>query len=120
MKKATFLQGMLILVFSLAACQVYAQDADTTYWKKKFKFGLNLNQASFSSNWVGGGVNSIGFNSILRYRANYKKDKNSWDNLIDLGFGISKIDGQGTRKSVDYILLRLMMLMLEKNVTTIL
>lgn len=105
MKAATLVRGMMVLVISLAACQLYAQDADTTYWKKKFKFGLNLNQASFSSNWVGGGVNSIGFNSVLVYKANYKKGKNSWDNLIDLGFGIAKIDGQGTRKSVDFILL---------------
>lgn len=105
MKNMMFLRSTLVALLLLAGGLSYGQDADTTYWRKKFKFGLNLNQASFTSNWVGGGVNSIGFNSALLYRANYKKDKNSWDNLIDLAFGISQIQDQGTRKTVDYILL---------------
>ncbi len=105
MNKLFFMRSALIVILSVAAGVVYGQDADTTYWKKKFKVGLNINQASFSSNWVGGGVNSIGFNSLLFYQANYKKGKHSWDNTIDLAYGITKNEGQGARKSVDYILL---------------
>jgi hypothetical protein len=81
------------------------QDTDTTYWRKKLKIGLNLNQASFSSNWVGGGVNNIGFNSLLYYKADYRKGVHSWDNMIDLAYGVVNNEGQGSRKSVDYILL---------------
>jgi Protein of unknown function (DUF3078) len=57
-------------------------------WKKAFKAGLNLNQASFSSNWKAGGVNSIGFNTFLNYRANYLKGVHSWDNENDFQYGM--------------------------------
>jgi hypothetical protein len=59
----------------------------TSYWKKAFKTGLNINQASFSDNWKAGGVNSIGLTSFLNYKANYKKEKVSWDNEIGLSYG---------------------------------
>jgi hypothetical protein len=75
----------------------------TTNWRKTFKAGLNLNQATFSSNWKGGGVNSIGFNALLHVKANYKKDKNSWDNEMDLLYGMVNNKGQGYRKTLDRI-----------------
>jgi hypothetical protein len=76
-----------------------------THWKKAFKAGLNLNQASFSSNWKAGGINSIGFNAYLNYKANYKNGANSWDNEIDLLYGMVNNAGQGTRKTLDRIFL---------------
>jgi hypothetical protein len=72
-------------------------------WKKSFKAGLNLNQASFSSNWKAGGVNSFGFNTFLNFKANYKKDKASWDNEFDLLYGMVNNSGQGYRKTLDRI-----------------
>ena len=72
-------------------------------WKKSFRTGLNLNQASFSSNWKAGGVNSIGFNAFLNFKANYKKDKLSWDNEFDFVYGMVSNKGQGYRKTVDRI-----------------
>ncbi len=72
-------------------------------WKKRFRAGLNLNQASFSSNWKAGGVNSIGFNTFINYQANYKKDKVSFDNSIDLQYGMVNNQGQGYRKTLDRI-----------------
>jgi hypothetical protein len=77
----------------------------TTHWKKALKVGLNLNQASFTSNWQGGGVNSIGFNTLLHYKTNYEKDGNSWDNEFDFLFGLVNNDGQGNRKTNDRIYL---------------
>jgi hypothetical protein len=64
-----------------------------------------VNQAAFSSNWKGGGVNSTGFNSLLNYTANYKKDRNSWDNQVGLLFGFINTKGLGYRKSLDRIFL---------------
>lgn len=78
---------------------------DTTYWKKDFRAGLSFNQASFSDNWQGGGVNSVGLNAFLNYKANYARGIHSWDNEIDLGYGILKNEGQGSRKTVDRIYL---------------
>src|SRR5204863_9167577 len=73
------------------------------HWRKAFKVGLNLNQASFSSNWKAGGVNSIGFNTFLNFKANYKKGKVSWDNEFDLLYGMVNNQGQGYRKTLDRI-----------------
>lgn len=77
----------------------------TSYWKKAFKTGLNINQASFSDNWKAGGVNSIGLTSFLNYKANYKKEKVSWDNEIGLSYGFVNNQGQGFRKTIDRIFL---------------
>lgn len=98
---------IFVLVFQVFTClDAWAQDnPDTTYWKKDFKVGLNFNQASFSSNWSGGGVNSIGLNALLSYKAIYKRDIHSWDNEIDLAYGVVKNEGQGGRKSIDRIYL---------------
>ncbi len=75
----------------------------TTNWKKSFRAGLNVNQATFSGNWKGGGVNSFGFNTLLNFKANYKKGKVSWDNEIDLLYGMVNNEGQGVRKTNDRI-----------------
>lgn len=77
---------------------------DTSYWSGSAKFGLNFNQAAFSDNWKGGGVNSIAFSSYLFAKLNYAKAKISWDNTLDLSYGVIKNDGQGLRKSIDKIL----------------
>jgi hypothetical protein len=74
-------------------------------WKIFFKAGLNLNQANFSENWKGGGVNSFGFNSLLNFKANHKHDRISFDNQIDLLYGMVNNEGQGYRKTLDRIFL---------------
>jgi len=96
----------LLLLLSILSCySLYAQESDTTYWKKAFNGSLSLNQASFSDNWTAGGVNSIGFSGLLNYKANYLKGKNSWDNEIDFLFGFLNNQGQGYRKNNDRLYL---------------
>jgi hypothetical protein len=98
-----------LLIF--LAGNVLAQDneelfkADTSYWLKETSFGLNLNQASFSGNWQGGGVNSIAVGTFLYGRANYAKDKWSWDNTMDFIYGVVKNKEEDARKSNDRIFL---------------
>lgn len=95
--------ALWLLVSSTAVAQT---EADTVkHWKKKLKFALNVNQSSFSSNWTGGGVNSIGLNSLFNYQANYQKNKSSWNNEIDLLYGFVNNQGQGFRKTLDRILI---------------
>jgi Protein of unknown function (DUF3078) len=97
----------LVLLFCFtAAASAEAQFVkvdSTSNWKKAFKGGLNLNQAAFSSNWKAGGVNSLGFNAFANYKANYKKDKRSWDNELDFLYGMVNNKGQGYRKTLDRI-----------------
>jgi len=66
-------------------------------------FGFNFNQAAFSDNWTGGGVNTIAFSSLLNAQANYKKGKWSWDNELDMLYGVINNQGQDFRKSQDRI-----------------
>lgn len=97
--------GLLALLF--LPCMLRAQTDTTTVvaadtvWKKSISFGLNFNQASFTENWFGGGVNSLAFSAFFNAKANYKKDKWSWDNRANFLVGTINNDGQGYRKSQD-------------------
>jgi hypothetical protein len=98
----------LSLIFSSVVTLIQAQvvKPDTlSNWRKKFLVNLNVNQAAFSSNWKGGGVNSIGLNGLLNYMANYSKNRDSWDNQIDLAYGFVNNSGQGYRKTIDRLYL---------------
>ncbi|RIW14519.1 DUF3078 domain-containing protein [Algoriphagus lacus] len=78
---------------------------DTSYWLKSIEGTFALNQASFSGNWTGGGVNSMAFSTGLLARANYAKGRWSWDNNLDLLYGVVKNQGEDERKSNDRIFL---------------
>ena len=95
---------LFTVVITISEGQIIKIDS-LTNWKKAFKVGINLNQASFSSNWKAGGVNSIGFNTFLNFKANYKKDKTTWDSEIDFLYGMVNNQGQGYRKTLDRIYL---------------
>lgn len=109
MKISIYKQVVLVIIlvssisFELAA--QFVKVDSTSNWKKRFRVGMNINQASFSSNWKAGGVNSLGFNTLLNFQANYKKDDNSWDNSIDLLYGMVNNQGQGYRKTLDRVYL---------------
>jgi len=104
MNQTTSLSGFLILLFISLASSAQVVHIDTiTRWKKAFKMGLNLNQSSFTSNWKGGGTNSLGYTAFLNYRANYKGEHNSWDNEFDFQYGSVNTQGLGLRKTLDRI-----------------
>ncbi|WP_017257970.1 DUF3078 domain-containing protein [Pedobacter arcticus] len=71
------------------------------YWKTKLNFGVNLNQAAFSDNWSGGGVNSIALGSLLNYKAEYNKDGKNFTSEVLLQYGKLKNEGQLERKTND-------------------
>lgn len=93
---------VFFLLTTAASAQIVHLDS-TSNWKKAFKAGINLNQAAFSGNWKAGGINSFGFNALMNFKANYKKGNNSWDNEIDLLYGMVRNAGQGYRKTVDRV-----------------
>jgi hypothetical protein len=98
----------LLFVFIITAHTMMAQIVlvDTvTHWKKKLAASFSLNQASFSSNWKAGGINSIGLNGMFNYKANYAHARDTWDNEIDLAYGFVRNSGQGFRKNIDRIFL---------------
>lgn len=76
-----------------------------TVWTTSTRFGINFNQAAFSENWTGGAVNSIAFSGLFNYLTNYQNGSWSWDNTVDLLYGVINNQGQGIRKSQDRIFL---------------
>ncbi|MFD0999262.1 DUF3078 domain-containing protein [Ohtaekwangia kribbensis] len=97
---------VVLILFAHTHLQAQIVKPDTlSNWHKKFTFTLNFNQASFSSNWKAGGVNSVGFNSGLNYKAGYEKGHSKWDNEIDLLYGFVNNSGQGFRKTLDRLYL---------------
>ncbi|HNZ68428.1 MAG: DUF3078 domain-containing protein [Prolixibacteraceae bacterium] len=73
---------------------------DTTYWKKNGDFTVNFSQVSFS-NWAAGGKNSVSGVALFNYGANYLKDRLSWDNSLNLGYGLLKEGSDELIKSED-------------------
>lgn len=66
------------------------QSTDTIEgWNLGGVVSLNLTQVSLT-NWSAGGENSISVNGIVSLFANYKKGKSTWDNSLDLGYGMLK------------------------------
>ena len=73
-----------------------------TSWRK-IEFGANLNQGSFSSNWTGGGVNSVALGLLFNALSENKKGVHTWRNDFQSQYGIVRNKGQQSRKNVDRI-----------------
>ena len=74
-------------------------------WHKALKTGLGLNEALLSSNWRGGGVNTIGFNALANARANRQVGPHNFDNEADFLFAFAQTKGLGYRKGQDRLYL---------------
>ncbi|MCF0206075.1 MAG: DUF3078 domain-containing protein, partial [Bacteroidales bacterium] len=64
-------------------------------WKVGGAASLNFSQIAFN-NWASGGDPSLSLNAFFNVFANYAKDKTTWDNTLDLGYGMMR---QGTKKT---------------------
>lgn len=104
MKRNLYIIAFFLLTAFATEGQVVRIDT-TTNWQKKLVANLNVNQASFSSNWKAGGINSFGINGLFNYKAKYTTEKVIWDNEIGLLYGFVNNQGQGYRKNVDRIFL---------------
>jgi hypothetical protein len=79
------------------------KDTAVKKWKTGGLFNLNVNQGSLS-NWSAGGDKfSFSVNAYLNVFAFYKKNKHSWDNNLDLAYGIVNTTSLGSRKASDRI-----------------
>ncbi len=107
-------QSIAFLISMLTCSVAFSQTAalesvkrDTTSdrtkaWKRSGFVGLNFTQVNLS-NWSAGGSNSISGLTLFKYSANYKDQHNSWDNYIDLAYGLSQEGDDNPRKSDDKI-----------------
>ncbi len=89
-----------------AATKTIAKDPNDTIpkiWKKGGLFNFNFGQTSLS-NWAAGGDKlQLNVNGFLNLYAFYAKDRNAWDNSLDLALGYVKTTSLGERKSDDRI-----------------
>jgi hypothetical protein len=92
---------LILLLLLVSGAVASAQESkDTTYWKKNGDFTLSFNQVSFS-NWAAGGKNSVSGVGLLNYAFNYLKARTSWDNSLNLGYGLLKEGDHDLVKSED-------------------
>ncbi|MHC1705981.1 MAG: DUF3078 domain-containing protein [Bacteroidales bacterium] len=99
MKKTITAMALLMLISGALSSQ-----DDTLKWKKAVQTGINVNQASFSDNWKGGGVNSLALGAFFNGKLSYTdKKKLTFDNDLQLAYGFLQNKGQSTRKSTDRI-----------------
>src|SRR5215510_4145111 len=101
------LLAFLTLVFFSAHSQAQSDTAQAqapvdTSWKKGGFVSLSFTQVSLT-NWAAGGEEEYSGLALLNLFANYFKDKVSWENYIDLGYGLSKSGELDVRKTEDKI-----------------
>jgi hypothetical protein len=72
-------------------------------WKTGGVAGINLAQTALV-NWAAGGEKSFAINGILSIFANYNKDNTTWDNSLDIGYGLlNQGDSEELKKTDDKI-----------------
>lgn len=84
---------------------VQAQDSiaipDTLVgWQTSWEVGINGSQASYS-NWAQGGVNNVAATGATTYSTMYKEGRFGYGLLINMRYGRSQIENEGTRKIDD-------------------
>ena len=80
-----------------------ALELSINYWRTWTAFGVNINQASFSENWGGGGVNSMAFGGQYSYKTDYTKGDKNFVSEVLLQYGKLKNKDQLSRKTADRI-----------------
>lgn len=71
-------------------------------WKTGGVVAINFTQVSLT-NWAAGGNNSLSLNGLVSLYANLKKGNSTWDNTLDLGYGLLKQGDEELRKTDDRI-----------------
>lgn len=94
-------QIAIILLFIGFVSTALAQDS-TKVWKTGGKIGATFTEVGFY-NWSKGGDNALSGISYLQLFANKNKNNWSWENQLDLEFGLKQNEGEDLRKAEDRI-----------------
>jgi len=117
MRKNLFL-SVIVCVFGIFSNPVFSQTvpeiadktekaaaaADNTEegkWNFGGRFQLLLNQA-YSSNWMGSGDPFIGLSTLDNLSLSYRKNKISWENTLDIDFGMRYTFNSRNAKQMKY------------------
>ena len=96
------MKTILSILFLAVPFMLSAQSQSDTvkYWTNEINPSISFNQVSLT-NWSAGGENSISGTTYFKGVFKYKKNKTAWDNLIDLGYGMTKQGDQKLYKTED-------------------
>jgi hypothetical protein len=103
LKRSPLPSRMGNLQFKPVAISPMVVDAKVNYWKTRTSVGINVNQATFSNNWKGGGVNSVAVGGVVNYKAEYSKENYSYVSELILEYGKVKNKDQLQKKTRDRI-----------------
>lgn len=94
--------GTIILTETFSDSSVSSVDSvqKDTIWKTGGLATFTLSQSAFV-NWAAGGEDAFSGNSRLSLFANYNEKKASLDNSLDIAYGLTKQNGEKTRKNDD-------------------
>lgn len=98
----TLLAGLATDSRAGASSDSTAKSDPVSYWTKKWVLSLNGSQASYT-NWSQGNNNSVAATGGNMFNATYKRDRYSYDILLNLRYGQTKINGAEVRKTDDLI-----------------
>lgn len=93
---------LVILVSSFMGSKAQDSLKADTLWRLSSFTAVNFNQVGLT-NWAAGGDNSFSLSGVFSGTANYKKGHTTWDNSLDLGYGILKSGTSPFRKNDDKI-----------------
>ncbi|MCX2742132.1 DUF3078 domain-containing protein [Pontibacter anaerobius] len=103
--RSFLLLSTFILLYTLnAAAQAPADTVNI--WDFGGIGTVNFSQVSLS-NWAAGGQNTVSVLGNANLYANYAKGKNTWNNSLDLTYGLVKLEGRRVQKSDDKLELNL-------------
>lgn len=98
MKRFIFISiCFIVLPWAVKAATHVSKDSS---WNYGGISGINLNQVSLS-NWAAGGENAVGFDVLINYSADYKKNKHLWQNRLEMAYGLNQTESDGSKKTND-------------------
>jgi hypothetical protein len=92
----------MFLPISIADALPSNGDADTSYWSSTSTLGLFFSQHSYSQFYKGGGISSVALGSTYDGNFNYRKDKRTWENRLQVRYGVIKMDDFPIQKNDDH------------------
>ncbi len=104
MKFATILFCFTMMLSIHLHCENNEEEKteEADLWNFSGNFSQVFNQSSFT-NWAAGGENTLASTSIVELEATYDNDNISFENQLDLRYGLYKSGEQSLRKNEDRI-----------------
>jgi hypothetical protein len=97
------MKKLLLFFIALVVTSTLSMAQDTTkIWKMGGQIGINISEVGFY-NWAKGGDNNINGTSFLQLFANRNKNNWSWENKLDLEYGLKQENNEIIKKTDDRI-----------------